>query len=144
MVTASVARDVLTGFYDQELDILYIAIGRDRPSGRVTTTPFAPGVGAEFDTAGRLIGIKLLDATRHMSREELASIAEPEPVLTLLQAESLATRLGFIASVPSLRRAIRTGVLPGVRRGRHWTLGQWALEHYLVNRGKRRSSVEVA
>ncbi len=135
--------DVITGFYDAGLDILYIAIGRERPSGRVRTTAFAPGVGAEFDMSDRLVGIKLLDATRHLPREELEKIAEPEPVLTLAQAETLAAGHGFVASAATLRRAIRKGLLAGVRRGRNWTLGQWTLEHYLVNHARCHSEREV-
>jgi uncharacterized protein YuzE len=48
--------------YDREVDALYLRF-RDTT---VTTELWAEGVAADYDSQGRLAGIEILDATRHL------------------------------------------------------------------------------
>jgi uncharacterized protein YuzE len=48
--------------YDRQVDALYLRF-RDTT---VTTEHWAEGVAADYDSEGRLAGIEILDATRHL------------------------------------------------------------------------------
>jgi hypothetical protein len=92
---------------------------------------------AEYDAHERLVGLKLLDASKQVPREELDVIAEPEPMLTLAEAEVLASELNSPITAATLRRLIKSGALAGIRKGKSWMIEEWVLVSYLAHRPKR-------
>lgn len=54
--------------YDQETDSLYIDVA-DRPG--VDAREIAPGVVADFDAAGRLVGLDVEDASQRFTLSEV-------------------------------------------------------------------------
>jgi len=72
--------------YDPLRDLLYIWLGA--PGEKAARTErIAPGVHADFDREGRLIGIEVLDAS-----EQLGRTLSLEVALTPLPAQELAGR----------------------------------------------------
>ena len=57
--------------YDREADAAYIYFRERGKYARMTR--FAPGLNADFDKQGRLFGIEILAARRHLPRRVLTS-----------------------------------------------------------------------
>jgi len=53
--------------YDREVDALYIRFG----DGPVTTRDLGEGIAADFDAAGHLAGIEILDVTARLDQPNL-------------------------------------------------------------------------
>ena len=56
---------------DREADALYIRL---REGAIVESEEVRPGLVLDFDGNGEIVGIEVLDASRHMNPEELASV----------------------------------------------------------------------
>jgi uncharacterized protein YuzE len=50
--------------YDAEADALYVQLADARITG---SEEVRPGIVLDFDTAGRVVGIEILDASRHVA-----------------------------------------------------------------------------
>jgi hypothetical protein len=87
-----------------------------------------PDVNVDFDRRGRLIGVEVLNASRHYGRGALESLPTGVEYITLAEAAA-------DEKVPraELRAALRKGDLQGIRRGRGWLIARHELWNYLEN-----------
>jgi uncharacterized protein YuzE len=97
--------------------------------GRVVTRELGPGIHADFDERGTLVGIEVLDASTHYERQALEQLASPIEYLTLAEA-SRESKL----AVNTLRNQINNGRLPAIKRGRDWLVAGHELWNYLESR----------
>lgn len=62
--------------YHAEIDVLYVELrSNNRKGAAVDNQEIAPGVVVDFDEKGRVLGLELLGASRHVPRKQLASYA---------------------------------------------------------------------
>jgi len=113
--------------YSAEADALAV----DLASGAkgVGTRELGPGIYADFDAKGRLVGIEVLDASLHYPRAELEALANPVEYLTLAEAAKESK-----LSPVTLKAQIRNGRLPAIKRGRDWLVAGHDLWNYLETR----------
>ncbi len=62
--------------YDSERDLLYVWFGAPGTKAARTETP-SPGVHADFDATGKLIGLEVLDASGTLGRKVQFEVALP-------------------------------------------------------------------
>ncbi|HXC25266.1 MAG TPA: DUF2283 domain-containing protein [Gemmatimonadaceae bacterium] len=116
--------------YDPAVDALAVELN---PNGRsVRTVQLAPGVNVDFDTAGRVLTLEVLDASHHVSRKALEVLPTGAESLTLAEA---ARESGLSAN--TLRSLIRNNRLPASKRGRDWYVDATDLFNYLESRDSR-------
>jgi excisionase family DNA binding protein len=97
--------------YSPDADALAVQLGKGR--GRVGTRQLVPGVYVDLDARGHLVGIEVLNASRHYPRRELEQLPTPVAYLTVAEA-AREERL----SPATIRRAIARGDLACVQSGR--------------------------
>lgn len=115
--------------YDAEVDALSIDFG---PGGRhVVTKEAAPGIYLDFNGT-KLVGLEVLNASKHISRDELEKHPYPVEYMTLSEASK---ESGL--SPVTLRRQINEGRLSAVKRGRDWLVDELSLINYLESRSAR-------
>ena len=95
----------------------------------IRTRELAPGVHADFDGRGRLVGVEILDASTHYDRAELEQLAAPVEYLTLAEAAKESQ-----LSPATLKAQIHNRRLPALKRGRDWLVARHELWSYLENR----------
>ncbi len=116
--------------YSSEADALAIKLAPGAISARMVR--LAPGVNADFDGAGRLIGVEVLRAGERYDRAALEHLAAPTEFLTLAEA---AKESGL--SPATLRVQLHKGRLTGAKRGRDWVIATHELWNYLEGRQPR-------
>lgn len=115
--------------YDAEVDAMSIDFG---PGGRhIVTREVAPGIYLDFD-GKKLVGLEVLNASQHMSREMLEKHPYPVEYMTLAEASK---KSGL--SPVTLRRQINEGRISAVKRGRDWLVDELSLINYLESRSSR-------
>jgi len=57
-------------FYDNEVDAIYIKLGKEKPDGVVE---IAEGVNLDFTDAGRLVGIEILNSSNKLDLKTILS-----------------------------------------------------------------------
>jgi uncharacterized protein YuzE len=59
--------------YQADIDVLYVELrSNNRKGAAVRNQELAPGVVVDFDQKGRVLGLELLGASRHVPRKQLA------------------------------------------------------------------------
>ena len=114
--------------YDKEMDVLAILLADAEVE---QTRSIAPGVEVDYDSAGRVLAIEFLNASRKydLSGAELQS---PDPYFSLAAAGAM-----FGLSPTTLRHQIGRGVLRGVKLGRNWVVHRDDLEDYIEKRSRK-------
>lgn len=113
--------------YSPAADALAIELLPDHAS--VQTMAPSDDVRFDFDADGRLIGVEVLNASRHYPPDALARVGVPRALLTLREASE---ESGLDAS--TLRHQIRNGRLVATKRGHDWFIDRAALWNYLEGR----------
>ena len=116
--------------YDQAADALAIDL-TDAPNS-ARTVKVSETVRLDFDKAGRLVSVEILDASFHVAPADLAQLPSGDEALTLLEAER---ESGIKAS--TLRVLLNRGRLKGVKRGRDWYVDATDLMNYMESRSPR-------
>lgn len=116
--------------YDPEADAIYIALRARRRVAR--TVAATPSANVDVDRKGLVVGIEILNASRHVDADSLGAIAAPEHWLTLRQAARVS---GLKAS--TLRQLVNRGRLRAQKRGRDWFVDGATLLNYLETRDSR-------
>ncbi len=57
-------------FYDNEVDALYIRLGKEKPDGVVE---ISEGVNLDFTDTGRIVGIEILNSTNKLDLKTILS-----------------------------------------------------------------------
>ena len=114
----------LTSTYDHEADALYVRFGVPRVPA--STRLLAPGIMADVDADGQLIGLELLDASTRVSADALSDLGAPTTWLSLIEAGEVAN-----LSPTTLRVQLHNGRLDGEKRGRDWFIARHVLLNYL-------------
>jgi len=57
-------------FYDNEVDALYIRLGKEKPDGVVE---ISEGVNLDFTDAGKIVGIEILDSSKKLDLKTILS-----------------------------------------------------------------------
>lgn len=119
--------------YSAPADALYIElVGGRREVAR--SQEVGSGITLDFDAGGRLLGIELLNATRHVPRDQLEAAGTPDEWLTLAEASAAAAEEGVVLSPATLRVQIRNGRIPAEKRGRDHFVSRHALFTYFESR----------
>jgi len=113
--------------YDSSVDAFYFGLASGTPVAR--TSEWGPGVHLDVDARGRVLGIEVLDASRHFDAAVLAALQPPTTMLTLSEA---ASESGLSAG--TLRVLLNNGRLVGEKRGRDWQVSLSDLYTYLESR----------
>lgn len=121
---------MITIEYDREVDALAIELRPKAMSAR--TVAVTNTVNVDFDAAGRLILVELLDASFHVDRRALETLPAPTQSYTLGEAER---ESGLRAS--TLRVQLNRGRIKGFKRGRDWFVDATSLLNYLESRDAR-------
>lgn len=116
--------------HDATHDVAYLELVAVDPGAVVTTHALAAWLAADFDAAGHLVGLEVLDASDHLPAAALQQAEAPTEWLTLAEAGALIDR-----SPTTLRVQIRNGRLPAKKQGRDWVVRRAALETYAINAG---------
>ncbi len=66
--------------YDPEADALYIEL---RPATPEDSVDIEPGVTADLDAGGHIVGIEILDVSERLGRDALSSISIEQLPITL-------------------------------------------------------------
>lgn len=102
--------------YDPAVDALAIRF-RNRTGGRLDTIVVRPGVHVDIDAAGHVAAIEILDASDHISAEELATIGAPSQLLSLAELEAR-----FGVSAATWKKLCQAKRVRAVKRGRDWAV----------------------
>lgn len=129
--------------YDGQADALAVQL---LPGARsVRTQELAPGIHVDWDKAGRLMALEILNASAHYPREQLDRLEDGSEWLTLAEAEEEGRKEGG-PTAKTLRGLLLKGRIPGRKRGRDWEIEAHELWNYLESRsaagrpGRRRPS----
>lgn len=123
--------------YDQEADALYVYVGRRRASAK--TKKLSPGVFADYDKDGEIVGVEILRASEKVLANVANKAARRPRLMTLAEAERH-TGLSAI----TLRSQIRNGRIRATKKGRDWLVGEDAIEEYLESRNAPKNEYTVA
>jgi uncharacterized protein YuzE len=118
--------------YSEGADALYVELATDRPS--VRTQEIVPGVIADLDEAGRVLGLEVLNASHRYPRPELEALEKPVDWLTLAEAAGVAAELGEPLKPTTLRSQVAKGKLQAEKRGRDLVVARHELLNYLGRR----------
>lgn len=109
--------------YDEEADALYVRVAEH--SGEVTTKKLSPGVFADYDEEGLIVGIEVLRASQKVRPDA----AEGSRLMTLAEAEE---KSGL--SAITLRAQIKNKRLHATKKGRDWFVSWNDVVAYLKSR----------
>jgi uncharacterized protein YuzE len=118
--------------YSEGADAVYVELATNQASAR--TQEIVPGVLADLDAAGRVLGLEILDASRWYPRTELEALETPVEWLTLAQAAVVAAELGEPIQPATLRSQVAKGKLQADKRGRDLVVARHELLNYLGRR----------
>ena len=117
--------------YDKRMDVLAILLS----DGEVEETKsIAPGVEVDFDSAGRVLALEFLNASKKYDLSG-AELEDPDPYFSLAAAGAT-----FGLSPTTLRHQIGRGVLRGTKFGRNWVVHRDDLHTYLEERSRKARS----
>lgn len=117
--------------YDKAADAAYIRLTEAPASGRIKSRKAGAGIVLDFDSAKRLVGIEVLDASEQLPAELLADGGAPD-AYTLGEAAAVSG-----LSPITLRSQIRNGRIEAEKRGRDWLIPRSELATYLESRDVR-------
>jgi len=106
-----------------------VAIDLVEAAKSASTRELGGGINLDYDEDGRLIGIEILDASRHYPRKELEQHPSPVEYMTLAEAAKESK-----LSTGTLKAQIHNERLPAIKRGRDWLVARHDLWTYLENR----------
>ncbi|MEO6332176.1 MAG: DUF2283 domain-containing protein [Gemmatimonadaceae bacterium] len=119
--------------YDEEADALYVRVAEY--GGDVTTKKLSPGVFADYDEDGLIVGIEVLRA----SQKVRPGAAEGSRLMTLAEAEE---KSGL--SAITLRTQIKNKRLHATKKGRDWLVSWNDVAAYLRSRHAPKQESYVA
>lgn len=108
--------------YSHEADALMVVLARGVEVDRGVV--IAPGVVADFDAAGRLLSVEILNASAHYDQGELDHL--PSPV-EWLDVSAAAQEFGLPEA--GIRKELEAGRLTGRRVGNDWQVAR----HVMLN-----------
>jgi uncharacterized protein YuzE len=108
------------------VDVDALAVHLVSKARKVRTRELGPGVYADFDDRGRLVGIEVLDASLHYPREKLELLPSPVEYLTLAEAAQESK-----LSAGTLKTQIHKERLLAIHRGHDWLIARHDLYNYL-------------
>ncbi|MEO6331793.1 MAG: DUF2283 domain-containing protein [Gemmatimonadaceae bacterium] len=109
--------------YDRDADALYVRVAEY--SGDVTTKKLSPGVFADYDEDGMIVGVEVLRASKKVRADE----NDGSRLMTLAEAEK---KSGL--SAITLRAQIHNRRLHAVKKGRDWLVSWEDIVTYLESR----------
>ncbi|MBA3646901.1 MAG: DUF2283 domain-containing protein [Gemmatimonadaceae bacterium] len=113
--------------YDPSVDAFYFGFGATRESHR--SIQHYPEIILDYDSAGRPIGVEVLNARKYLPKEALTNIPLPDPLLSL---EDAAKQIGLDPA--TLRQQILKKRIRAEKIHRQWLVEQSALNEYLASR----------
>jgi len=113
--------------YDKSVDVFQFSLAPGTPVAR--TVEWGPGIYVDLDADRRVLGIEVLDASKHFDAAILAALQSPNTMMTLNEA---ASESGLSAG--TLRVLLNNGRLAGEKRGRDWHVSLSDLYTYLESR----------
>lgn len=116
--------------YDKTVDAIAIKLGGDAKGAK--TKKVADGIFMDFNRAGHLVGIEILDASTRVDASVLQDAVAGDTMLPLSEA---AEESGLDAG--TLRVQLNKGRLKGEKKGRDWFVGRAELMNYMESRDNR-------
>lgn len=116
--------------YDRTVDALAINLGGEAKGAK--TRKVAEGIFMDFNRAGHLVSIEILDASTKVHPSVLQDAVAGDKMIPLSEA---AEESGLDAS--TLRVQLNRGRLKGEKKGRDWFVGRAELMNYLESRDNR-------
>ena len=114
--------------YDKDADVLSILLA---DADVEQTRNIAPGVEADYDYSGRVVGIEFVKASQRYDID-WREFDPPDPYYSLADAGAL-----YSLSPHTLRHQIQRGVLPGTKFSRNWMVHIDDLEEYVARRSRK-------